>query len=95
MSREFREGEGKLVCQDPKTWTLLPFYQVWRGHETQTKPVPELDSRPNRIPLSGYRLDTDPGIGEMNKNEGTAIKKMLAHEEKNAAIVTVIIMTVV
>lgn len=30
----------------------------------------------------------------MNKNEGTAIKKMLAHEEKNIAIIPVI-MTVV
>lgn len=61
----------------------------------EQSPFQNWTQRPNRIPLSGYRLDTDPGIGEMNKNEGTAIKKMLAHEEKNAAIVTVIIMTVV
>lgn len=24
-----------------KTWTLPSLYKVWRGHETQTKPIPE------------------------------------------------------
>jgi hypothetical protein len=41
------------------------------------------DSRPNLIPLSWHWLDIDTRIGEMNKNEGTAIKKRLAQEEKN------------
>lgn len=52
------------------------------------------DSNPDIILLCRHRLDTDPGTGEMNKNESTAIKKMLAHEEKNIAII-LIVMTVV
>lgn len=80
----------------PKPGPRPHFIRFGEDMRLEQSPVQNaVDPRSNIIPLSGHWLDIDTGVGEMNKNEGTTIKKILAHEEKNIAIITVLIMTVV